>query len=398
MKKVDQYSRAIDVGFLLGEEAVSDGHPRGTIYQPIFEDFHPDAEVVGFMLGVLTWDNMFENVLSESVAPVLVEVEGNCSAGFTYMLTGDEVIFLGAGTDIHDPRFNEFKLSSNLLAPKNSRAGYPPVVHKHRPTDAAHNESHCTYVMNTYPTEEFEEYYVTQSPIYFTLAVAGVFVCTILVFILYDVLVQSRQNKLLTTANQTNAIVSSLFPKEIQKRIIQDAEEQAAQKKNKKKRYGQAINDMTDFLDENNDNTNRNIGGTPIADLFPEATIMFADIVGFTAWSSMREPTQVFVLLETIYNAFDIIAKKRKVFKVETIGDCYVAGKLIPVIVMVFPVSRCLLTPLVYIKFFTTPYSCWITASLRPSRCRHGTICSRLSRVSARTAPSARERIGPRYD
>ena len=41
---------------------------------------------------------------------------------------------------------------------------------------------------------------------------------------------------------------------------------------------------------------------------------------------SVRDPLQVFTLLETIYNAFDDIANKRKVFKVETIGDSYVAG------------------------------------------------------------------------
>ena len=39
----------------------------------------------------------------------------------------------------------------------------------------------------------------------------------------------------------------------------------------------------------------------------------------------MREPTQVFTLLETVYGAFDAIAKRRHVFKVETIGDCYVS-------------------------------------------------------------------------
>lgn len=33
----------------------------------------------------------------------------------------------------------------------------------------------------------------------------------------------------------------------------------------------------------------------------------------------------MFILLETVYNAFDRIAKKRKVFKVETIGDSYLA-------------------------------------------------------------------------
>jgi class 3 adenylate cyclase len=63
----------------------------------------------------------------------------------------------------------------------------------------------------------------------------------------------------------------------------------------------------------------------PIADLFLECTVMFADICGFTAWSSVREPSQVFALLECIYNTFDGIARKDKVFKVETIGDCYVA-------------------------------------------------------------------------
>jgi Adenylate and Guanylate cyclase catalytic domain len=46
---------------------------------------------------------------------------------------------------------------------------------------------------------------------------------------------------------------------------------------------------------------------------------------GFTAWSSVREPFQVFTLLETIYHAFDKIARRRKIFKVETVGDCYIA-------------------------------------------------------------------------
>jgi hypothetical protein len=280
-KKVDQYSRAIDVSFLLDDESTNDGHPRGTIYQPIFEDFREDSEVVGFMMGILTWDNMFENVLFEAVAPVLVEIEGNCSAGFAYMLTGDDVIFLGSGTDNHDPRFDKYKRSEALLAPKNSREGYPPVAHMHRSTDAAHNESHCTYIMNTYPTEDFEEYYMTNEPVYYTAAIAGVFLCTVLVFVTYDLFVQRRQDKLLAAARQTDAIVSSLFPKGVQQRMMREAEEQADQekqeKRNKKRFGGVASNKMTDFLQED-DNQTINRGGMPIADLFPEATVMFADV------------------------------------------------------------------------------------------------------------------------
>jgi class 3 adenylate cyclase len=57
----------------------------------------------------------------------------------------------------------------------------------------------------------------------------------------------------------------------------------------------------------------------PIADLFPNTTIMFADI-----------PTHVFRLLETIFRAFDNLAQRIGVFKVETIGDCYVAVAGLP--------------------------------------------------------------------
>ena len=60
------------------------------------------------------------------------------------------------------------------------------------------------------------------------------------------------------------------------------------------------------------------------------AHTVFADIAGFTAWSSTREPAQVFVLLQTIYQAFDHLAHKYDVFKVETIGDSYVAVTGLP--------------------------------------------------------------------
>ena len=55
---------------------------------------------------------------------------------------------------------------------------------------------------------------------------------------------------------------------------------------------------------------------------------MFADISGFTRWSATRTPTEVFQLLESVYSAFDRQAKRLKVFKVETIGDCYVGEQL----------------------------------------------------------------------
>ncbi|CAB9514902.1 Receptor-type guanylate cyclase gcy [Seminavis robusta] len=67
-----------------------------------------------------------------------------------------------------------------------------------------------------------------------------------------------------------------------------------------------------------------------MAELWPATTVMVADIVGFTSWSSARDPGQVFYLLQTVYQSFDKQAKKKKVFKVETNADSYVAVTGLP--------------------------------------------------------------------
>jgi len=69
---------------------------------------------------------------------------------------------------------------------------------------------------------------------------------------------------------------------------------------------------------------------TPMADLFPNTTVVFADIVGFDAWSSAREPAQVFVLLETIHSEFDMLAYRYSMSRAESVGDSYVAVSGIP--------------------------------------------------------------------
>eukprot|EP00240_Pyramimonas_obovata_P000077 CAMPEP_0118924910 /NCGR_PEP_ID=MMETSP1169-20130426/2840_1 /TAXON_ID=36882 /ORGANISM="Pyramimonas obovata, Strain CCMP722" /LENGTH=1153 /DNA_ID=CAMNT_0006866059 /DNA_START=133 /DNA_END=3590 /DNA_ORIENTATION=- len=54
-------------------------------------------------------------------------------------------------------------------------------------------------------------------------------------------------------------------------------------------------------------------------------TIFFSDIVGFTDISKQLEPIQVMKMLDRLYNKFDTVARKHGVFKVETIGDAYMA-------------------------------------------------------------------------
>jgi hypothetical protein len=173
---------------------------------------------------------------------------------------------------------------------------------------------------------------------------AGVFLAflaTVATFIFYDCLIERRNRKARLEEARTRAIVDSLFPKNVRDRIYADAERQAKDeaaagkkklhlsvfpKQHQKARLKSYLNeDENEKLHSNNPN-----GGAPIADLFPDATVLFSDIAGFTAWSSEREPSQVFLLLESMFGIMDAAASKLRVFKVETIGDAYVAATGLP--------------------------------------------------------------------
>ncbi len=59
------------------------------------------------------------------------------------------------------------------------------------------------------------------------------------------------------------------------------------------------------------------------------ATVLFADLVGFTAWTERTGPEEVVRKLDTIFGAFDEMAERLELEKIKTIGDAYmVAGGL----------------------------------------------------------------------
>uniref|UniRef100_A0A1A8BQG3 Guanylate cyclase soluble subunit alpha-1 n=1 Tax=Nothobranchius kadleci TaxID=1051664 RepID=A0A1A8BQG3_NOTKA len=70
-------------------------------------------------------------------------------------------------------------------------------------------------------------------------------------------------------------------------------------------------------------------GETVQAKKFDQVTMLFSDLVGFTAVCSVCTPMQVITMLNELYTRFDHQCGELDVYKVETIGDAYcVAGGL----------------------------------------------------------------------
>ncbi|MBR9998116.1 MAG: hypothetical protein KFF73_04055 [Cyclobacteriaceae bacterium] len=68
-----------------------------------------------------------------------------------------------------------------------------------------------------------------------------------------------------------------------------------------------------------------------IADIFPEATLLFADIVDFTPISTQLSAEKLVVMLNDVFSAIDELAEKHNLEKIKTIGDAYMVAGGLPI-------------------------------------------------------------------
>ncbi|MDP6564771.1 MAG: adenylate/guanylate cyclase domain-containing protein [Alphaproteobacteria bacterium] len=70
--------------------------------------------------------------------------------------------------------------------------------------------------------------------------------------------------------------------------------------------------------------------GEVVVDQFSDATVLFADIVGFTSIASRHPPDQVVEMLNQVFSAFDELVARHHLEKIKTIGDAYMVAGGVP--------------------------------------------------------------------
>lgn len=228
--------------------------PVSYMAAPIFETPDEGADIVALLTAELPWHSYFTNLVPEGIDGIYLVVRNTCEQEFTYRIDGPEVVYLGP-TDLHRG-YDDLEVSTEFTSFKSI--------------------SDCIYSFHLFPSEEFEKAYQTNDPLIFAIVIFSTFMLTALVFVVYDFLVERRQKKVLTSATRTGALVNSLFPATVRDRLMDDANEVS-----KGKDIFTASQDKEATVGSKNIEVYKT---PPIADSFPNTTVMFADLVGFTSW------------------------------------------------------------------------------------------------------------------
>lgn len=185
--------------------------PRSTIYYPLWESLHKQTIMASLGLE-FRWETFFTGVLPESVEkPLLIVLQSSCGGNnYTFEISGTQgAVYRGHG-DLQE------EVESNAVPIASSYNEFKSRLQE--ATDQ--NSTSCAFRITVFPSNDFRQSFLTNAPMYLKLLVGGVFFFTIMVFIVYDCIVDQYQQRMVASAEKTHAIVRALFPQNVRDRLL----------------------------------------------------------------------------------------------------------------------------------------------------------------------------------
>lgn len=263
---LQQLTQRLQFDFLFDpEEKQAKNDPHAFILAPVFNEIveEENQELVGFAIGVTVYGNLLDRLIPENNdGGILAVIEDTCGNLMSFELNSGKAVFLGY-EDMHDPDLEQYvEVTENIEL-------YPEEI-----------LVQCSHTLYLYPTEVLVTVYTSQSP-WLYIGILGGAGALALLFVFYDYSVSRLQAKTKRNAALTTSIVTSLFPQKIAEKLVSEAQQQNdARHFQNSKGHVSGLQSLIHSGSDMQLGSKSAIRGKPLADLFPQATVMFGDLVG----------------------------------------------------------------------------------------------------------------------
>lgn len=168
----------------------------------------------------------------------------------------------------------------------------------------------CVYSYRLRKGREFDDIFSTDLPIVFAVIVACIFLLMGFAFVVYDCIVSRRNVKVMSAAVRSTAIVTSLFPSTVRDRLYEGNANSAATATSKA-RLKKFVDKGVGFDNHIEAGKSREVvlESKPIADLFPDTTVMFADIGKCFVWYRLDEISCYPLLILTLFVLLQLVSQ-----------------------------------------------------------------------------------------
>ncbi len=163
----------------------STSEPNSEPFTSIFYPVVDGSKATAVLNLAFQWRMLFQNILREEERGLIIVVTNPCTKAISYRIDESEAVFLGFG-DRHDTKYNDFVIAievNSLLGDAYSGIALDPLF--------------CPHTIKAYPSEELEDDVKSIVPLMFTFGSVCIFLFTLVVFFIYDMLVAFRQQKML---------------------------------------------------------------------------------------------------------------------------------------------------------------------------------------------------------
>jgi len=247
--------------------------------------------VVGAMVGFVPYKAFFENILPTEANGIALVARPSAACQerhadmppYTFQMNTEGTVAFAAAKDTHDVSYNFHETVipwDPFLVFRSHREDFNSSRFLTTYTqDMADNAAvYCQYELRAYPSDAFYSVYRSNTPRLFAGFLVAIFIFVMAILSLYNTIMRRKDKMAHMAVQRSNAIVDMFFPQEVKDRLMDEQQgdgEGGAKNAFQANAGNQQMIPAGDGFDPN-----RFLDDKPIASLFPETTVIFADIAG----------------------------------------------------------------------------------------------------------------------